>query len=112
MHFLSGTTGSQLGLTHTAGFVIMETQLPPNSRMPMHTHENATIVQILSGQYRENFRGASNPHAPLSVIAKPSGEKHANDIGPTGARCLVVELTAEKIREIDHIAQPCEWPDV
>ena len=112
MHFVSGTTGSELGLTLAGGFVLMETTLLPHSQVPMHTHQNATIVQVLSGQYREKFRGVSAPHAPLSVIAKPSGEKHANDIGPKGARCLVIELTEEKMSELEDVARPCELPVV
>lgn len=110
MHFLNGTTGTQLGLTQAGGFVMMETQLQPFSQVPMHTHENATIVLILSGQYRESFRGSSAPHAPLTVIVKPSGEKHANDIGQQGARCLVIELTDQKIQEMNGVAQPCQVP--
>jgi AraC family transcriptional regulator len=112
MHFLRGTTGTELGLTEQDGFVLMETQLEPCRQIPMHTHENATIVLLLSGQYRESFRGSSSPYAPLTVIAKPPGEKHANDVGTKGARCLVVELTDQKMRELDGIAQPCAAPQV
>lgn len=112
MHFARGTTGTHEGLVQVDGFVIMETALQPCAQVPVHTHENATIVLLLSGQYRESFRGASDSHAPLTVIAKPSGEKHANDVGPKGARCLVVELTDEKIREMEGIARPCAAPRV
>ena len=112
MHFLSGTTGTQQRLTQVDGFVMMETRLQPSSHVPMHSHETATIVLILSGQYRETFRGDTTPHAPLTVIAKPSGEKHSNDIGPNGANCLVVELTDEKIQKMNGIAQSCEAPHV
>src|ERR1700754_4256725 len=112
MHFARGTTGTHEGLVQVDGFVIMETALEPLAQVPAHTHENATIVLMLSGEYRESFRGASEPHGPLTVIAKPSGEKHANDVGPRGARCLVVELTDERVRELDGIARPCAAPHV
>lgn len=88
----------------------METKLQPCAQVPMHTHENATIVQILSGQYRETFRGACAPLPPLTVITKPPGEKHANDIGTQGACCLVIELPDKKLRELDGVARPCEAP--
>ena len=110
MHFLKGTTGSELGLTEAGGFVMMETQLEPSSQVPMHTHKNATIVLILSGQYRETFRGSSAPHPPMTIIAKPSGEKHSNEIGQDGAHCLVIELTDEKIREMNGHVQACHSP--
>jgi AraC family transcriptional regulator len=110
MHYQRGTTGSQQGLVQIDGFVIMETQLQSCAQIPVHTHENATIVLILAGQYRETFRGASKAHPPMTVIAKPSGEKHANDIGQQGARCLVIELTDEKIREMNGFAQPNRAP--
>jgi hypothetical protein len=80
MHFLRGTTGTQQGLTQVNGFVLMETQLQPSSRIAMHTHEHATIVLVLSGEYRESFHGSSTHHPPLTVITKPAGEKHANHI--------------------------------
>lgn len=112
MHFLRGTTGTQLGLTQLDGFVLMETQLQPSTPIAMHTHENATIVLILSGEYRESFHGSTAPHSPLTVIAKPAGEKHANQIGTKGARCLVMELTDEKVRELDRVVRPCEAPQI
>lgn len=112
MHFLRGTTGTQQRLTELEGFVLMETRLEPSSHIPMHTHENATVVLILAGEYREDFRGDCSPLAPLTVVAKPSGEKHANDVGEKGAHCLVVELTDSKLRELAGIAPVCEAPRV
>jgi quercetin dioxygenase-like cupin family protein len=112
MHYARGTTGTQQGLTETAGFVLMETVLAPSIQVPMHTHENATIVLIVSGDYRESFRGSAIVHAPMTVIAKPAGERHANDIGARGARCLVVELTDAKRRALAAAARPCEAPHV
>jgi len=112
MHFDRGSTGTHEGLVQIDGFVIMETALEPSVRVPAHTHENATIVLMLAGDYRESFRGTSQAHGPLTVIAKPAGEKHANDVGPNGARCLVIELTNEKIREMDDVARPCAAPHI
>lgn len=112
MHYSRGTTGTQQRLTETAGFIMLETALRPSTQVPMHTHENATIVLIMSGDYRETFRGRTIIHPPMTVIAKPAGERHANDIGAKGASCLVLELTNAKVSELDSICRPCEAPAV
>jgi AraC family transcriptional regulator len=99
MHYLSGTTGSERFVTEISGFKVLETDLAAGSVVPMHTHENATIVLTLEGDYKERYRGAWEPHAPLTLIAKPAGEHHANAIGEKPARCLVVELTEARVKQ-------------
>jgi AraC family transcriptional regulator len=76
----------------------------------MHSHENATIVLVLGGDYRETCQGGETAHPPMTVIAKPAGQRHANNIGRKGAHCLVIELTAAKISELGPVCRPCEFP--
>lgn len=110
MHYLTGTTGTQQNLTEISGFTLLETELAACTEVPTHTHENATIVLTLSGDYRESYRGASSWHPPLTIIAKPAGERHANRVGEHAARCLVVELGETRIQEFSRVGVIWDCP--
>jgi AraC family transcriptional regulator len=47
------------------------------------------------------MRGRSEEHGPSSLVIKPPGEAHANRYGPAGARCLIVEVTPERLSSLD-----------
>lgn len=88
----------------------MKSELPPCASVSMHTHESATLVLLLAGEYRETFRGSTDSYAPMTLIVKPAGERHANEIGAAGARCLVIEVPDDKARELTEAIRPCEAP--
>lgn len=107
---MRGTTGTEQGLIEVAGFTILETELGAGREVPMHTHENATIILVLDGDYKESYRGQWLPHAPLTVIAKPAGERHANLIGDRSAHCLVVELSEAHVRAVGQAGSLWDGP--
>ncbi len=84
-----GTYGDQRHAIRAGPFVVSETEHPPHFHLARHSHERASLNIVLSGIYRESFAGEGAAYAPLTMIAKPGGEAHANQFGERGARCLI-----------------------
>jgi AraC family transcriptional regulator len=98
----SGVLGGVPDLTVRAGaFAIRLARLPPGLRLPPHAHEPATLNVVLDGEYRETIeRGALRSHGPATLIAKPAGTVHANQVGSAPVECLVIELDADTVADV------------
>lgn len=71
-------------------FRIRRVDYPPRLRQDWHFHELAGVTVILGGEIRETTRGGEAFGSSLSVVVKPAGVPHANEVGPRGARTLQV----------------------
>jgi AraC family transcriptional regulator len=98
----SGVLGGAPHQALSAGaFAIRLARLPPGLRLPPHAHEPATLNIVLDGEYREAVeRGAFRSHSPATILAKPAGAVHANQVGPAAVECLVVELAADAVSDV------------
>ena len=79
--------------THELQFV--EAQYAPRTRLPRHTHELPYFFFVLSGSLTEYSQGMARPCAPGTVIFNPPGINLGDEIGGSGARCLIVLLGQE-----------------
>jgi AraC family transcriptional regulator len=95
----SGVTGGEQDQALSAGpFAIRLARLPPWLRLPPHAHEPATLNIVLDGEYRETIgQGTVRSHGPATIIAKPAGAVHANELGAAPVECLVVELGTDEV---------------
>jgi hypothetical protein len=95
----SGVTGGAPDQALSAGpFAIRLARLRPGLRLPPHAHEPATLNIVLDGEYREAIeQGALCSHGPATIIAKPAGAVHANQLGAEPVECLVSA----------HLTRPC-----
>jgi AraC family transcriptional regulator len=95
----SGVTGGAPNQALSAGpFAIRLARLSPGLRLPPHAHEPATLNLVLDGEYREAIgQGAFRSHGPATIIAKPAGAVHANELGSAPVECLVVELGTNEV---------------
>jgi AraC family transcriptional regulator len=59
-------------------------------RQPPHAHEEAQMTILLAGRIREIVSGREEFGTPLSVVVKPPGVRHADEIGPSGARTFQI----------------------
>jgi AraC family transcriptional regulator len=89
------TLGESRRVVCTDRFVVRMTNHAPDTRLPPHFHERATMMAVLGGDYEERIGRDAYLLPPLGVAIKPAGQLHQNRVGPRGARSLVVELCAQ-----------------
>ena len=77
-----------------------ESVYPRASATDWHGHQRACFTALLGGSYREEFGASSLDCAPGNVLFRPAEAVHRDRIGPTGARCLIVELSPEWTRRM------------
>jgi AraC family transcriptional regulator len=93
----AGTHGTQVDLLQAGAFLVSKTEHSPHFRVGTHMHERASVNIVLAGVYCETFRRETASVGPGTFLAKPAGEAHANEFGPHGARCLLIETGDERI---------------
>jgi hypothetical protein len=84
--------GSVNALKKVGALAIIDTKYPHSLRTPLHAHERACFSLILSGGYVEHFNRFSFSCGHGTIAFRPAGEIHRDELGPSGARCLILEL--------------------
>lgn len=80
-----------VGRTLAVGpFQLREIVYAPGHRQPLHAHDGASVTLMLSGAIRERSGSREELGTSLSVVAKPVGVEHVDEVGPCGARTLQV----------------------
>jgi AraC family transcriptional regulator len=90
-----------IGAPHQAGpFSIRRIDYPPGLRQPRHSHEAGSLTVLLAGEIRETTRAGEAIGSALSVVVKPAGVEHADEVGPRGARTVQVAIVPEVAQEL------------
>lgn len=77
--------------TEAAGpFRVRAISYPPDLRQPPHRHDTTSVTILLGGAIRETARGREETGSALSVVTKPAGVRHADVVGPAGARTVQI----------------------
>lgn len=99
-----------IGPARRAGpFLVRRIDYPPGLRQPRHSHEAASVTVVLSGDIRETARSGEATGSALSVVVKPPGVEHADEVGPQGARTLQVAFAPEVAEEAADGAGLGRW---
>src|SRR5260370_21951550 len=73
------------------GFLVTWVRFPPLLKLPLHTHERATVAVILNGSFDGLMRHASHPCPASTLLTEPPGELHGNLFARAGADVLTVQ---------------------
>jgi AraC family transcriptional regulator len=82
------------------GFVLTETIRPAELILAPHYHEHANISFSLDGVFEETIGTRCHQVAPLDLILRPAGEKHANRYLRHLSRSLIIDVTSERLATI------------
>jgi AraC family transcriptional regulator len=104
------TFGQQLRSVEAGGFTFTETYHAPGLVLARHEHECANFNLTVSGHCRETMRAGSEVCGPSSLVIKPPGEAHSNSYGPSGARCLIVEVTPARLAALGPLSRLFDAP--
>lgn len=86
------------------GFLVTRVSFPPLLRLPMHTHERATVAVILSGSFDGLMRHTSRPCPAATILTEPPGELHGNLFEQAGAEVLTVQPDAARLELLEPFA--------
>jgi AraC family transcriptional regulator len=86
------------------GFLVTRVRFPPLLKLPLHTHDRATVAVILSGSFDGLMRCASHPCPRASVLTEPPGEPHGNLFERAGADVLTVQPDPARLELLEPFA--------
>src|SRR5215204_1551678 len=103
----SEVSGSDLAKFHLRekevnGFRLTETRLPPNFRIPKHSHANGSFCFVLAGSFTEKCRSLDKNYKSSDMMFSPSDEIHSDEFHHAGGHCFFLEfspLSLERARE-------------
>ncbi len=93
-HRLSG--GSFFGAVQAKreqyGAIFTDLQHASPCRLPPHSHELPFFGVVLGGDYRERYGREQNEVPPFTLMCRPAGIPHQDEIGPNGVRLFQIEI--------------------
>ena len=93
-----------------SGFCVQRLDYAPGHRLAPHAHDRIGITLVVDGLLREVAHGTEEDASALSVVVKPAGTMHGNEVGPRGARTIRVEIVDEALLLEDaHRLGPWRW---
>jgi AraC family transcriptional regulator len=85
--------GTSARRTTTAdGITVADLRFAAGARLPRHAHRFATITVTLQGSFETALDSRRFENPLHSILAKPTGENHANAFGSAGARVLMLSV--------------------
>lgn len=94
----------------TGSFRIRRVDYPAGLEQPVHTHDTASVTVLLGGSIRESTPHGEEIGSALSVVVKPPGVRHADRVGPGGARTLQVAFAETDLARFEGwVASPRVW---
>jgi len=74
------------------GAVFTDLRHPIPRKLPMHSHELSFFGLLLRGFYGECYGHQRKQFSPMSIMFRPAGVPHQDEIGPGGLRFFHIEL--------------------
>jgi AraC family transcriptional regulator len=76
----------------SSGAVFTDLRHPVPRKLPMHSHELPFFGLLLRGFYGERYGRQQKQFAPMSLMFRPAGIPHQDEIAPGGLRFFHIEL--------------------
>ena len=74
------------------GAIFTDLQHSSPRRLPAHAHELPFFTLLLDGSYGERYGRQSAQYGPFTVMYRPSGIPHQDEIGPRGVKFFEIEI--------------------
>jgi AraC family transcriptional regulator len=87
------THGAHQRSTNVTGFRITEAAYPPGMTVAFHEHAYPSFTYVISGAFEESFRHVTHTCVAGTLLSKSAHAGHSNRYGPSGALCLLIEVT-------------------
>ena len=77
-------------------------------RLPKHSHQLPFFGMLLAGSYREQYVHEERYFGPFTIMFRPAGVPHQDEIGPKGVKFFEIEILPEWQRRLQGLEHPCE----
>lgn len=84
--------GSIHGKREQCGAIFTDLRHFSPRKLPMHSHELPFFALLLEGHYGERYRRQNMQFGPFTIMFRPAGIPHQDEIGPHGVRFFEIEL--------------------
>ena len=76
--------------------------------LPKHSHQLPFFGMLLGGSYREHYVHEERFFGPFTIMFRPAGVPHQDEIGPQGVKFFEIEILPEWQRRLEGLENPCE----
>src|SRR6266568_5395253 len=97
--------GAIHGAREQCGAIFTDVRHASPRKLPRHSHELAFFALVLNGHYRERCGRSEGQYAPFTLMFRPAGVPHQDEIGPRGVR-----LTKSSFARPGRSASPSALP--
>src|ERR1700746_2382020 len=84
--------GAIHGAREQCGAIFTDVRHSSPRKLPRHSHELAFFALVLNGHYRERCGRCEGQYSPFTLMFRPAGVPHQDEIGPRGVRLFEIEL--------------------
>lgn len=89
---------------NVGGFLVTRVWFPPLLKLPLHTHDRATVAVILRGSFDGLMRTTSHPCPAATLLTEPAGELHGNRFERDGAEVLTVQPDPARVELLEPLS--------
>lgn len=84
--------GAIQGRREQCGAIFTDLRHSSPRKLPKHSHELPFFALLLDGLYGERYCGREAQFGPFTIMFRPAGIPHQDEIGPNGLRFFEIEL--------------------
>jgi len=89
----AGSFYGAIGGTRELGGAIFTDVCHASARkLPAHSHQLPFFGMLLGGSYRENYMHREREFGPFTMMFRPAGVPHQDEIGPKGVKFFEIEI--------------------
>jgi AraC family transcriptional regulator len=84
--------GAIQGKREQCGAIFTDLRHTAPRKLPRHSHELAFFALLLDGLYGERYGRRQSQYEPFTLMFRPAGIPHQDEIGPRGVRLYEIEI--------------------
>lgn len=84
--------GAIHGKREQCGAIFTDLRHAAPRKLPMHSHELPFFALLLDGHYGERYGRQNAQFGPFTIMFRPAGVPHQDEIGPRGVRLFEIEI--------------------
>jgi len=84
--------GAVQGRREQCGAIFTDLSHHDPKKLPSHAHELAFFAVLLDGYYGERYLRQQKQFAPFTLMFRPAGIPHQDEIGPKGVKLFEIEI--------------------